>query len=196
MTNAEWLIENKIPFQNINLHVDNIKKIVGIYVHGYEKIEYSLVLNDATQEDINKEKVKTKYPILLVSTFSVLRVLETWLDYEADETVFAKKILSQKEKNWLANLIKPFYQKIDHLIDIEVMRHVKDNSIESDLNCIQIAYTSRIFDSDGNANGTQTFRQTIELVGDDDICANMTADKEYSVKNLGLGFDFDFKNEN
>lgn len=133
---------------------------------------------------------------MLATTFSVLRVLETWLDYEADETVFVKKILSQKEKNWLVNLIKPFYQKIDHLIDIEVMRHVKDNSIESDLNCIQISYTSRIFDSDGNANGTQTFRQTIELVGDDDICANMTADKEYSVKNLELGFNFDFENEN
>lgn len=196
MTNAEWLIENKIPFQNINLHVDNIKKIVGIYVHGYEKIEYSLVLNDATQEDINKEKVKTKYPILLVSTFSVLRVLETWLDYEADETVFVKKILSQKEKAWLVNFIKPFYKTIDHLMDIEIMRHVKDNRIKDDLNCIQISYTNRIFDSDGNANGTQTFRQTIETVGNDDVCANMTADEEYSVKNLGLGYDFDFENEN
>lgn len=196
MTNAEWLIKNKIPFQSINLHVDNIKKIVGIYVNGYEKIEYSLVLNDATQEEINKEKAKVEHPILLVSTFSVLRVLETWLDYEADETVFVKKILSPKEKNWLANLIKPFYQKIDHLMGIEVMRHVKDDRIESDLNCIQISYTNRIFDSDGNANGTQTFRQTIETIGNDDICANMTADKEYSVKNLGLGFDFDFENEN
>lgn len=196
MTNAEWLIKNKIPFQSINLHVDNIKKIVGIYVNGYEKIEYSLVLNDVTQEEINKEKAKVEHPILLVSTFSVLRVLETWLDYEADETVFVKKILSPKEKNWLANLIKPFYQKIDHLMGIEVMRHVKDDRIESDLNCIQISYTNRIFDSDGNANGTQTFRQTIETIGNDDICANMTADKEYSVKNLGLGFDFDFENEN
>lgn len=196
MTNAEWLIKNKIPFQSINLHVDNIKKIVGIYVNGYEKIECSLVLNDATQEDIDKEKDKAKYPILFVNTFSVLRVLETWLDYEADETVFAKKILSQKEKNWLVNLIKPFYQKIDHLIDIEVMRHVKDDRIKDDLNCIQISYTNRIFDSDGNANGTQTFRQTIETVGNDDICAKMTADEEYSVKDLGLGFNFDFENGN
>lgn len=196
MTNAEWLIKNKIPFQSINLHVDNIKKIVGIYVNGYEKIEYSLVLNDATQEDIDKEKAKAKYPILFVSTFSILRVLETWLDYEADETVFVKKILSQKEKAWLVNFIKPFYKTIDHLMDIEIMRHVKDNRIKDDLNCIQISYTNRIFDSDGNANGTQTFRQTIETVGNDDVCANMTADEEYSVKNLGLGYDFDFENEN
>lgn len=197
MTNAEWLIENKIPFQSINVCINNITNIASIYINDYEKIDYNLISSDATQEEINKEKTKVKHPILLINvTFSVLSVLETWLDYEADETVFAKKILSQKEKNWLVNLIKPFYQKIDHLIDIEVMRHVKDNSIESDLNCIQISYTSRIFDSDGNANGTQTFRQTIELVGDDDICANMTADKEYSVKNLGLGFNFDFENEN
>lgn len=197
MTNAEWLIKNKIPFQSINIYIDDITNIASIYINDYEKIDYNLISSDATQEEINKEKTKVKHPILLVNvTFSVLSVLETWLDYEADETVFAKKILSQKEKNWLVNLIKPFYQKIDHLIDIEVMRHVKDNSIESDLNCIQISYTSRIFDSDGNANGTQTFRQTIETVGNDDICANMTADKEYSVKNLGLGFNFDFENEN
>lgn len=196
MTNAEWLIENKISFQSINIYIDNITDIASIYINDYEKIDYNLIPIDATQEEINKEKIKAKHPILLATTFSVLGVLETWLDYEADETVFVKKILSQKEKIWLVNLINPFYQKIDHLIDIEVMRHVKDNSIESDLNCIQISYTSRIFDSDGNANGTQTFRQTIELVGDDDICANMTADKEYSVKNLGLGFNFDFENEN
>lgn len=196
MTNAEWLIENKIPFQSINLYIDNITNIASIYISGYEKIDYNLILTDVTQAEIDEERSKAKYPILFASTFSFLRVFETWLDYEADETVFVKKILSQKEKAWLINLIKPFYQKIDHLIDIEVMRHVKDNSIESDLNCIQIAYTSRIFDSDGNANGTQTFRQTIETVGNDDICAKMTADKQYSVKNLGLDFDFDFENEN
>lgn len=196
MTNAEWLIKNKIPFQSINLCIDNITNIASIYINGYEKIDYNLISADATQEEINKEKIKVKHPILLISAVSFLKILETWLDYEADETVFIKKILSQKEKAWLVNLIKPFYQKIDHLIDIEVMRHVKDDRIESDLNCIQISYTSRIFDSDGNANGTQTFRQTIETVGNDDICANMTADKEYSVKNLGLGFNFDFENEN
>lgn len=196
MTNAEWLIENKIPFKNINLHVDNIKRIASIYVNDYEKIEYNLILNDASEEEIEKEKAKAEYPILFASTFSVLRVLEAWLDNEADETAFVKKILSQKEKAWLVNLIKPFYKKIDHLIDIEVMRHVKDDSIESDLNCIQISYTNRIFDSEGNVNGTETFRQTIETVGDDDICAKMTADEEYSVKTLRLDFNFDFENEN
>lgn len=182
MTNAEWLIENKIPFQSINLHVDNIKNIASIYINDYEKIDYNL--DDVAQEGVN------------LDTFSVLKFFEWWLDYEVDETVFVKKILSQKEKNWLVNLIKPFYKKIDHLMDIEIMRHVKDNRIKDDLNCIQISYTNRIFDFDGNANGTQTFRQTIETVGNDDICANMTADKEYSVKNLRLGFDFDFENEN
>lgn len=196
MTNAEWLIENKIPFKNVNLHVDNIKRTASIYINDYEKIDYSLILNDTTQEEAELEMSHAEYPILFTSTFSVLRVLEAWLDFEADETVFVKKILSQKEKAWLVNLIKPFYKKIDHLIDIEVMRHVKDENIEDDLNCIQISYTNTIFDSDGNANGTETFRQTIETVGDDDICAKMTADEEYSVKNLGLGFNFDFENEN
>lgn len=196
MTNAEWLIENEISFKNVNLHVDNIKRIASIYVNDYEKIDYNLILNDATEEEKTKLEKLAEYPILFASTFSVLRVLEGWLDSEADETAFVKKILSQKEKAWLINLIKPFYKKIDHLIDIEIMRHVKDESIESDLNCIQISYTNRIFDSDGNANGTETFRQTIETVGDDDICAKMTADEEYSVKNLGLGFNFDFENEN
>lgn len=112
---------------------------------------------------------------------------------EANEQFFVKKILNPKEKNWIVNLIKPFYQKIDHLMDIEVMRHVKDDKIENDLNCIQISYTNRIFDSDNKPNGTETFRQTIELPNGSDICANMIADKEYSVMELNLGFDFNFE---
>ena len=107
--------------------------------------------------------------------------------------LFVKKILNKKEKNWIVNLIKPFYQKIEHLMDIEVMRHVKDDKIENDLNCIQISYTNRIFDSDNKPNGTETFKQTIELPNGSDICTNMVADKEYSVTELNLGFDFEFE---
>ena len=107
--------------------------------------------------------------------------------------LFVKKILNKKEKNWIVNLIKPFYQKIEHLMDIEVMRHVKDDKIENDLNCIQISYINRIFDSDNKPNGTETFRQTIELPNGSDICANMVADKEYSVTELNLVFDFEFE---
>lgn len=176
MTNAEWLIKNEIPFKNINVHVDNIKMIASIYIADYEKIEYNLEPNDPTQ-----------------NAFPVLRFFEIWLDNEVNEQLFVKRVLNKKERNWLANLIKPFYQKIDHLMDIEVMRHVKDDSIENDLNCIQISYTNRIFDSDNKPNGTETFRQTIELPNGSDICANMVADKEYSVTELNLGFDFEFE---
>ena len=179
MTNAEWLIQNKIPFQNINIHIDNIKGIANVYVKGYEKIIYNLEPNDPNDETVN--------------TFSVLRFFELWLDNEANEMLFVKKILNKKEKNWIVNLIKPFYQKIEHLMDIEVMRHAEDDKIENDLNCIQISYTNRIFDSDDKPNGTETFRQTIELPNGSDICANMVADKEYSVTELNLGFDFEFE---
>lgn len=196
MTNAEWLIQNEIPFKNINLHVDNIRHIVSIYINDYEKINYSLILDDVGQEEVELEESKAEYPILFVSTFSVLRVVEAWLDNEADETVFVKKILTTKEKSWLVNLIKPFYKKIDHLRSIEVMRHVKDDAIENDLNCIQITYVNTIFDSDNNPNGTDTFRQTIEMTSDSDICSKMIADEEYSVTTLGLGFNFDFETEN
>ena len=174
MTNAEWLIQNKIPFKNINVYIDSIKKIASVYIDGYEKIVYNL--DDTSQE-----------------AFPVLRFFEAWLDNEANEMLFVKKILNKKEKNWIVNLIKPFYQKIEHLMDIEVMRHVKDDKIENDLNCIQISYTNRIFDSDNKPNGTETFRQTIELPNGSDICANMVADKEYSVTELNLGFDFEFE---
>ena len=174
MTNAEWLIQNKIPFKNINVYIDSIKKIASVYIDGYEKIVYNL--DDTPQE-----------------VFPVLRFFEAWLDNEANEMLFVKKILNKKEKNWIVNLIKPFYQKIEHLMDIEVMRHVKDNKIENDLNCIQISYTNRIFDSDNKPNGTETFRQTIELPNGSDICSNMVADKEYSVTELNLGFDFEFE---
>ena len=174
MTNAEWLIQNKIPFKDINVYIDSIKKIASVYIDGYEKIVYNL--DDTPQE-----------------AFPVLRFFESWLDNEADEMLFVKKILNKKEKNWIVNLIKPFYQKIDHLMNIEVMRHVKDDKIENDLNCIQISYTNRIFDSDNKPNGTETFRQTIELPNDSDICANMVADKEYSVMELNLGLDFEFE---
>lgn len=183
MTNAEWLIQNKIPFQNINIHIDYIKGIVNVYINGYEKIVYNLEPNDPNDE-AQKE---------FANTFSVLRFFEAWLDNEANEIFFVKKILNKKEKNWIVNLIKPFYQKIEHLMDIEVMRHVKDDKIENDLNCIQISYTNRIFDSDNKPNGTETFRQTIELPNGSDICANMVADKEYSVTELNLGFDFEFE---
>ena len=176
MTNAEWLIKKEIPFQNINIHIDSIKKIASVYIADYEKIEYNLESKDPTQ-----------------NTFPVLRFFESWLDNEVNEMLFVKKILSKKEKNWLVNLIKPFYQKIDHLVDIEVMRHAKDDSIENDLNCIQISYTNRIFDSDNNPNDTETFRQTIELPNGSDMCTNMVADKEYSVMELNLGFDFEFE---
>ena len=179
MTNAEWLIQNKIPFKDINIHIDNIKGIASIYIKDYEKIVYN-DLNDETREEF-------------INTFSVLRFFEVWLDNEADEMLFVKKILNKKEKNWIVNLIKPFYQKIEHLIDIEVMRHVKDDKIENDLNCIQISYTNRIFDSDNKPNGTETFRQTIELPKGFDVCANMVADKVYSVTELNLGFDFEFE---
>ena len=183
MTNAEWLIQNKIPFQNINIHIDNIKGIASIYVKDYEKIIYNLEPNDPNDE--TREE--------FVNTFSVLRLFEAWLDNETNEMLFVKKILNKKEKNWIVNLIKPFYQKIEHLMNIEVMRHVKDDKIENDLNCIQISYTNRIFDSDNKPNGTETFRQTIELPNGSDICANMVADKEYSVTELNLGFDFEFE---
>ena len=179
MTNAEWLIQNKIPFKNINIHIDNIKKIASVYVKGYEKIIYNLEPNDSNDETVN--------------TFSVLDFFESWLDNEVNEQLFVKKILNKKEKNWIVNLIKPFYQKIEHLMDIEVMRHVKDDRIENDLNCIQISYTNRIFDSDNKPNGTETFRQTIELPNDSDICTNMVADREYSVMELNLGLDFNFE---
>ena len=179
MTNAEWLIQNKIPFQNINIHIDNIKGIASIYIKDYEKIVYNL--DDTSQEEN------------LVNTFPTFKFFESWLDNEANEMLFVKKILNKKEKNWIVNLIKPFYQKIEHLIDIEVMRHVKDDKIENDLNCIQISYTNRIFDSDNKPNGTETFKQTIELPNDSDVCANMVADKEYSVTELNLGFDFEFE---
>ena len=174
MTNAEWLIQNKIPFKNINVYIDSIKKIASVYIDSYEKIVYNL--DDTPQE-----------------AFPTLRFFEAWLDNEANEMLFVKKILNKKEKNWIVNLIKPFYQKIEHLMDIEVMRHVKDDKIENDLNCIQISYTNRIFDSDNKPNGTETFRQTIELPNGSDICANMVADKEYSVTELNLGFDFEFE---
>ena len=183
MTNAEWLIQNKIPFKDINIHIDNIKGIVNVYVKGYEKIIYNLEPNDPNDETQEE----------FVNTFPVLRFFEAWLDNESNEMLFVKKILNKKEKNWIANLIKPFYQKIEHLMDIEVMRHVKDDKIENDLNCIQISYTNRIFDSDNKPNGTETFRQTIELPNGSDICANMVADKEYSVTELNLGFDFEFE---
>lgn len=195
MTNAEWLIQNKIPFKNINLHVDNIHQTANIYINDYEKIEYDLILDDLTQEEIESKTEKAEHTILLVSTFSILRVLEGWLDSEADETLFVKKILSTKEKSWLVNLIKPFYKKIEHLRTIEVMRHVKDEAIEDDLNCIQITYVNTIFDSDGNPNGTGTFRQTIEMTSDSDICSKMVADEEYPVTTLGLGFNFDFESD-
>ena len=183
MTNAEWLIQNKIPFQNINIHIDNIKGIASIYVKDYEKIIYNLEPNDPNDE--TREN--------FVNTFPTLRFFEAWLDNEANEMLFVKKILNKKEKNWIVNLIKPYYQKIEHLMDIEVMRHVKDDKIENDLNCIQISYTNRIFDSDNKPNGTETFRQTIELPNGSDICVNMVADKEYSVTELNLGFDFEFE---
>lgn len=179
MTNAEWLIANKIPFKNINIHIDNIKMIANVYVKGYEKIIYNLEPNDPNDETVN--------------TFPVLRFFEAWLDNEVNEILFVKKILNKKEKNWIVNLVKPFYQKIEHLVDIEVMRHVKDDKIENDLNCIQISYTNRIFDSDNKPNGTETFRQTIELPNGSDVCANMVADREYSVMELNLGFDFHFE---
>lgn len=179
MTNAEWLIQNKIPFKNINVHFDYIKMIANIYVKGYEKIIYNLEPNDPNDET--------------QETFSVLDFFEAWLDNEANEQLFVKRVLNKKEKNWLVNLIKPFYRKIDHLIDIEVMRHTKDDKIENDLNCIQISYTNRIFDSDNKPNGTETFRQTIELPNGSDVCANMVADKEYSVMELNLGLDFEFE---
>lgn len=179
MTNAEWLIANKIPFKNINIHIDNIKMIANVYVKGYEKIIYNLEPNDPNDETVN--------------TFPVLRFFEAWLDNEVNEILFVKKILNKKEKNWIVNLVKPFYQKIEHLVDIEVMRHVKDDKIENDLNCIQISYTNRIFDSDNKPNGTETFRQTIELPNGSDVCANMVADREYSVTELNLGFDFHFE---
>lgn len=179
MTNAEWLIQNKIPFQNINIHINNIKGIANVYVKGYEKIIYNLEPNDPNDETVN--------------TFPALRFFEAWLDNEVNEQLFVKRVLNNKEKNWLVNLIKPFYRKIDYLMDIEVMRHVKDDKIENDLNCIQISYTNRIFDSDNKPNGTETFRQTIELPNGSDICANMVADKEYSVTELNLGFDFEFE---
>ena len=178
MTNAEWLIKNNIPFKNINIHIDNIKGIVNVYVKGYEKIIYNLEPNDPNDETVN--------------TFSVLDFFEAWLDNEVNE-LFVKKVINKKEKNWIVNLIKPFYRKIDHLIDIEVMRHVKDDKIENDLNCIQISYTNRIFDSDNKPNGTETFKQTIELPNGSDICANMVADREYSVMELNLGLDFEFE---
>ena len=50
MTNAEWLIQNKIPFKNINVHFDYIKMIANIYVKGYEKIIYNLEPNDPNDE--------------------------------------------------------------------------------------------------------------------------------------------------
>ncbi len=181
MTNAEWLIKNNISFKNINIHIDNIKGTVNIYIKDYEKIVCNIEPNDPNDETDK------------INTLSVLRCFESWLDNEANEQLFVKKILNQKEKKWLVNLIKPFYQKIGHLMDIEVMRHVKDDRIENDLNCIQISYTNRIFDSDNQPNGTETFRQTIELPNGSDICANMVADKEYSVTELNLGFDFEFE---
>ena len=46
MTNAEWLIQNKIPFQNINIHIDYIKGIASIHVKDYEKIVCNLDPND------------------------------------------------------------------------------------------------------------------------------------------------------
>lgn len=183
MTNAEWLIQNKIPFKNINIHFDYIKMIANVYVKGYEKIIYNLKPNDPNDETQEE----------FVNTFSVLGFFESWLDNEVNEMLFVKKILNKKEKNWIVNLIKPFYQKIEHLMDIEVMRHVKDDKIENDLNCVQISYTNRIFDSDNKPNGTETFRQTIELPNGSDICANMVTDKEYSVTELNLGFDFHFE---
>ena len=179
MTNAEWLIQNKIPFKNINIHIDYIKMIANVYVKGYEKIIYNLEPNDPNNETVN--------------IFSVLDFFESWLDNEVNEQLFVKKVINKKEKNWLVSLIKPFYRKIEHLMDIEVMRHIKDDKIENDLNCIQISYTNRIFDSDNKPNGTETFRQTIELPNDSDICANMVADREYSVMELNLGFDFEFE---
>ena len=179
MTNAEWLIQNKIPFKNINVHFDYIKMIANIYVKGYEKIIYNLEPNDPNDET--------------QETFSVLDFFEAWLDNEVNEQFFVKRVLNKKERNWLVNLIKPFYRKIDHLMDIEVMRHTKDDKIENDLNCIQISYTNRIFDSDNKPNDTETFRQTIELPNSSDICANMVADKEYSVTELNLGLDFEFE---
>ena len=183
MTNAEWLIQNKIPFQNINIHIDSIKKIASVYIANYEKIVYNLEPNDPNDETQEN----------FVNTFPTLRFFEAWLDNEANESLFVKKILSKKEKNWIVNLIKPFYQKIEHLVDIEVMCHVKDDKIENDLNYIQISYTNRIFDSDNKPNGTETFRQTIELPNGSDMCTNMVADKEYSVMELNLGLDFEFE---
>ena len=179
MTNAEWLIQNKIPFKNINIYIDNIKGIANVYVKDYEKIIYNLEPNDSNDETVN--------------IFSVFDFFETWLDNEVNEQLFVKKVLNKKEKNWLVNLIGPFYRKIDHLMDIEVMRHVKDDKIENDLNCIQISYTNRIFDSNNKPNGTETFRQTIELPNDSDVCVNMVADREYSVMELNLGLDFNFE---
>ena len=123
MTNAEWLIQNKIPFQNINIHIDYIKGIANIYIKDYEKIVYNLEPNDPNDE--TREN--------FVNTFSVLRFFESWLDNEVNEMLFVKKILNKKEKNWIVILIKPFYQKIEHLMDIEVMRHVKYYKIENDL---------------------------------------------------------------
>ena len=124
MTNAEWLIQNKIPFKNINVHIEYIKGIVSIYVKDYEKIVYNL--DDTSQEEN------------LVNTFPTFKFFESWLDNEADEMLFVKKILNKKEKNWIVNLIKPFYQKIEHLMDIEVMRHVKDDKIVIETSADQV----------------------------------------------------------
>ena len=41
MTNAEWLIQNKIPFKDINVYIDSIKGIASIYIKDYEKIVYN-----------------------------------------------------------------------------------------------------------------------------------------------------------
>ena len=63
-----------------------------VYINGYEKIVYNL--DDTPQE-----------------AFPVLRFFEVWLDNEANEMLFVKKILNKKEKNWIVNLIKPFLSK-------------------------------------------------------------------------------------
>lgn len=74
MTNTEWLIKNKIPFQNINIHIDNIKGTANIYIKDYEKIVYNIEPNDPNDETDK------------INTLSVLRCFETWLDNEATQT--------------------------------------------------------------------------------------------------------------
>ena len=40
MTNAEWLIQNKIPFKDINVYIDSIKKIDWIWMERISAITF------------------------------------------------------------------------------------------------------------------------------------------------------------